>query len=87
MEAGSLRAGFLDAKFQLPTKTRIDTPLGCLPGRLGIAGFRPGGALAALGTARIEAVAFVAALLVGVLAASAGLAITSRHVMPAASRN
>lgn len=62
-----------DAGFQLPTNTRLDVRL--IAGSAvfgigwGISGFCPGGALPALGTARIEVLVFVAALIAGILAA------------------
>lgn len=63
----------LAATFQLPTKRELDLPL--IGGSAvfgvgwGIAGFCPGGALPALGTGRSEVLIFVAALLVGIIAA------------------
>ncbi|MDA3932972.1 MAG: YeeE/YedE family protein [Gammaproteobacteria bacterium] len=66
-------APILESVFQLPTKVRLDTRLigGSAAFGLGwgIAGFCPGGALPALGTGRIEVLAFVAALLVGIFTA------------------
>jgi uncharacterized membrane protein YedE/YeeE len=68
-------APLLEARFQLPTATRLDIRL--LGGSAlfgigwGITGFCPGGALPALGTGRIEVFAFVAALLAGMFAARA----------------
>lgn len=59
--------------FQVPTRRDLDAKL--LGGSAvfgigwGIAGFCPGGALPALGTARTEVFIFVAALLVGIFAA------------------
>ncbi len=71
-------APILDAKFQLPTNTRLDARL--IGGAAvfgigwGIAGFCPGGALPALGTGRFEVAAFVAALIAGIFAAKAMMA-------------
>lgn len=62
-------------RFQLPRAASIDRRL--LGGAAlfgvgwGVAGFCPGGALPALGTARSEVFIFVAALIVGILAAKA----------------
>jgi uncharacterized membrane protein YedE/YeeE len=42
----------------------------------GIAGFCPGGALPALGTGRIEVIAFVAALIAGIFVAKGLMAIS-----------
>ncbi|MGB0505052.1 MAG: DUF6691 family protein [Pikeienuella sp.] len=59
--------------FQLPTRRDIDLPL--IGGSAvfgigwGIAGFCPGGALPALGTGRIEVIAFVIAVIAGIFAA------------------
>lgn len=65
-------APVLADRFALPTNTTIDARLiggSALFGvGWGIAGFCPGGALPALGTARIEVVIFVAALIAGILA-------------------
>jgi uncharacterized membrane protein YedE/YeeE len=61
--------------FQVPTRRDLDLPL--IGGSAvfgvgwGIAGFCPGGALPALGTGRSEVFIFVAALLVGIIAAKA----------------
>lgn len=63
----------LAESFGLPTRTRIDARL--LGGAAifgvgwGLAGFCPGAALPALGTGRVEVFLFVAAVIVGVLAA------------------
>jgi uncharacterized protein len=66
-------APVLEARFQLPDNPRIDARLigGSAVFGLGwgIAGFCPGGALPALGTGRIEVLAFVAALIAGIFAA------------------
>jgi uncharacterized protein len=77
-------APLLDARFHLPDGSRIDARL--LGGAAlfgvgwGIAGFCPGGALPALGTGRLEVAAFVAALIVGIVAARGLLTITTpRH--------
>ena len=65
----------LATSFQLPTRRDLDMPL--IGGSAvfgigwGIAGFCPGGALPALGTGRSEVFIFVAALLVGIIAAKA----------------
>ena len=62
-----------DGRFALPTATRLDARL--IGGSAvfgigwGIAGFCPGGALPVVGTGRWEVLAFVAALIVGILAA------------------
>lgn len=68
------RAGpLVGPKFHLPDSARIDARL--LGGAAvfgvgwGIAGFCPGGALPAVGTGRIEVLAFVAALIAGILVA------------------
>jgi uncharacterized membrane protein YedE/YeeE len=62
----------LAERFALPTASRIDARLiggSALFGvGWGVAGFCPGGALPALGAARIEVVIFVAALIAGILA-------------------
>ncbi|MGJ8596266.1 DUF6691 family protein [Sulfitobacter sp.] len=69
--------------FQLPTRSDLDLPL--IGGSAvfgvgwGIAGFCPGGALPALGTGRSEVFIFVAALLVGIIAAKALQAILSNR--------
>jgi uncharacterized membrane protein YedE/YeeE len=66
--------------FRLPTATAIDLRL--IGGSAvfgigwGIAGFCPGGALPALGTGRVEVLAFTAALLVGIMLARAALSAT-----------
>lgn len=63
---------WLDERFHLPAKTRIDRPL--LLGALlfgvgwGLAGFCPGPAIAALSTARPVVLLFVAAMILGMLA-------------------
>jgi len=73
-------APMIDAKFHLPDNPRIDTRLiggAALFGvGWGIAGFCPGGALPALGTGQIEVFAFVGALIVGIYAAKAMMAMT-----------
>lgn len=67
-------APVLDARFALPTARSIDARL--IGGSAvfgigwGIAGFCPGGALPALGTARWEVITFTAALLAGIFLAS-----------------
>lgn len=64
-----------ETTFRLPTKTELDLPL--IGGSAvfgigwGIAGFCPGGALPALGTARVEVITFVLAMLAGIMAARA----------------
>lgn len=69
-----------DTKFHLPDNPRIDARL--IGGSAvfgvgwGIAGFCPGGALPALGTGRVEVMAFVAALIAGILAAKGLIALT-----------
>ena len=71
-------APLIDARFHLPDNPRIDTRLiggSALFGvGWGVAGFCPGGALPALGTGRIEVIAFVAALIVGIFVAKALMA-------------
>lgn len=73
-------APMIDPKFHLPDNPRLDTRL--LGGAAvfgigwGIAGFCPGGALPALGTGRIEVVAFVAAMIAGIFAAKALMALS-----------
>jgi uncharacterized membrane protein YedE/YeeE len=73
-------APLIDLKFHLPDNSRIDARL--LGGSAvfgvgwGIAGFCPGGALPALGTGRIEVVAFVAALIAGIFVAKGLIALS-----------
>jgi uncharacterized membrane protein YedE/YeeE len=73
-------APIIDSKFHLPDNPHLDARL--LGGSAlfgvgwGIAGFCPGGALPALGTGRIEVLAFVAALIAGVFAAKGLMALT-----------
>ncbi len=68
-------APLMDAGFHLPTARRIDARL--IGGAAvfgigwGIAGFCPGGALPALGTGNGQVIAFVAALIAGILLARA----------------
>ena len=75
------QAPVIDAKFHLPENTRIDARL--LGGSAlfgvgwGIAGFCPGGALPALGTGRIEVIAFVAAMVTGILLARGLIALNA----------
>ena len=73
-------APIIDAKFHLPDNPRLDARLiggSALFGvGWGIAGFCPGGALPALGTGRIEVIAFVAALIGGIFAAKTLLALS-----------
>jgi uncharacterized membrane protein YedE/YeeE len=70
----------IDAKFHLPDNNALDTRL--IGGSAvfgigwGIAGFCPGGALPALGTGRIEVLAFVAALISGIFIARGLMALT-----------
>lgn len=72
-------APLIDPKFHLPGSARIDARL--LGGAAafgvgwGIAGFCPGGALPALGTGRIEVLAFVAALIAGIFVAKGLMAL------------
>ena len=62
-----------EGKFMLPTARKLDPRL--IGGSAvfgvgwGIAGFCPGGALPALGTGRIDVIAFVGAMLAGIFAA------------------
>lgn len=64
-------APIVDTEFHLPSATAIDTKL--IAGAAvfgvgwGIAGFCPGGAIPAIGTGRIEVIAFVAALTAGIV--------------------
>ena len=62
----------LAERFAVPTNRTIDARLilgsGLFGVGWGIAGFCPGGALPALGTARLEVLTFVAALVAGLLA-------------------
>lgn len=73
-------APIIDATFHLPDNPRVDARL--LGGAAvfgigwGIAGFCPGGALPALGTGQFEVVAFVAALIAGIFAAKALMALS-----------
>ncbi len=73
-------APIFDAKFQLPTKTQLDSRL--IGGAAvfgigwGIAGFCPGGALPALGAGRIEVITFVAALIAGIFVAKGLMAVS-----------
>ena len=64
-----------EGKFNLPTARNLDARLiggSALFGvGWGIAGFCPGGALPALGTGRVEVIAFTAAMLAGIFAARA----------------
>lgn len=62
-----------EGKFSLPTARNLDARL--IGGSAvfgigwGISGFCPGGALPALGTGRMEVIAFVGAMLIGIFAA------------------
>ncbi len=73
-------APLIDPAFHLPDNPRIDARL--LGGSAlfgvgwGIAGFCPGGALPALGTGRIEVVAFVAAMIAGIYLAKGLLSLS-----------
>jgi len=73
-------APMIDAKFHLPENRHLDARL--LGGAAvfgigwGIAGFCPGGALPALGTGRFDVIAFVVALIAGIFAAKALMALT-----------
>jgi uncharacterized protein len=73
-------APMMEQKFHLPEATHLDARLiggSALFGvGWGIAGFCPGGALPALGTGRIEVIAFVAALIAGIFAAKWMMAAT-----------
>ncbi len=77
--------------FQVPTARTIDVRL--IGGAAifgvgwGIAGFCPGGALPALGTARIEVFVFVAAAVAGILAARLGPHLFSGRAATATGRN
>jgi uncharacterized protein len=63
----------LDTQFHLPTKTKIEAPVIVGPAIFGIGwclvGLCPGPAFTALGTGRLEAFLFVAAMLAGMVAA------------------
>lgn len=78
----------LSEQFLLPTNTRIDARLiggSALFGLgWGIAGFCPGGAIPALGTARVEVLIFVFALIAGLLATRLVAGIP-RHGTPSAT--
>ena len=73
-------APIIDATFHLPDNPRIDARL--LGGAAvfgvgwGIAGFCPGGAIPALGSGQFEVIVFVAALVAGIFAAKALMALT-----------
>ena len=73
-------APIIDTTFHLPDNPRIDARL--LGGAAvfgvgwGIAGFCPGGAIPALGSGRFEVIVFVAALVAGIFAAKALMALT-----------
>ena len=77
------KAPIMASGFQLPTRRDFDLPL--IGGSAffgigwGIAGFRPGGALPALGTGRSEVFVFVGALLAGILIAKALQAALARQ--------
>ena len=82
------RAPLLAPAFLLPTRRDLDPSL--IGGAAvfgvgwGISGFCPGGALPALGTGRIEVVAFVAAMLAGILTArQLQRALARRATLPA----
>lgn len=76
----------LDTQFHLPRKTRIDAPVLVGPALFGVGwglvGLCPGPALTALGTGRLEALLFVAAMLLGMVAARL-LALRSIKAAPA----
>ena len=73
-------APIIDATFHLPDNPRIDARL--LGGAAvfgvgwGIAGFCPGGAIPGLGSGQFEVIVFVAALVAGIFAAKALMALT-----------
>lgn len=73
-------APLIDRRFHLPDNPRIDARL--LGGSAvfgigwGLSGFCPGGALPALGTGRIEVLAFVAALIGGIFLAKGLIALS-----------
>jgi len=73
-------APMIDAKFHLPENRNLDARL--LGGAAvfgigwGIAGFCPGGALPALGTGRFDVIVFVVALIAGIFASKALMALT-----------
>jgi len=79
-----LRRGqpMFEPSFSLPTRRDIDPPLLIGAGLFGIGwgvgGYCPGPALASLGYAHIETIAFVAAMLVGMIAARQGGGALSR---------
>jgi uncharacterized protein len=83
-------APVFDAKFQLPTKTQLDARLiggAALFGiGWGIAGFCPGGALPALGTGRMEVIAFAGALIAGIFVAKGLMAISGARAARLLSR-
>jgi uncharacterized membrane protein YedE/YeeE len=76
-------APVFDKSFHLPTSQDIDLPLvggSALFGiGWGIAGFCPGGAIPALGTAEPAAILFVAAMIGGILLASLARTINTRR--------
>lgn len=79
------QTSFLGGGFQMPQRSDLDLPL--IGGSAvfgigwGIAGFCPGGALPAIGTGRAEVMIFVAALVVGILAAKWMQARLVRHAI------
>ncbi len=81
------KAPVFDSSFHLPTKNRIDAKL--LGGSAlfgvgwGIAGFCPGAALPALGTARGEVLLFTGALIAGIYLAKALKFIAARGAQTA----
>lgn len=83
-------APLVDAKFHLPENRSIDARL--LGGSAafgigwGVAGFCPGGALPALGTGRIEVLAFVAALIAGIFAAKGIIALNDARALRSETR-
>ena len=76
----------LDTQFHLPHKTRIEAPVIVGPAIFGVGwglvGLCPGPAFTALGTGRLEALLFVAAMLLGMVAARL-LALRSINAAPA----
>jgi uncharacterized membrane protein YedE/YeeE len=79
-------APLMDPKFHLPDNQHLDARL--LGGAAlfgigwGISGFCPGGALPALGTGQFEVFAFVAAMIGGILAATALMGRGAARVAP-----
>ena len=73
-------APIIDTKFHLPNNPHIDARLlgntAVFGVGWGIAGFCPGGAIPALGSGQFEVIVFVAALVAGIFAAKALMALT-----------